>query len=123
MRIAANAQIAGCWQGRQLGVISFPLEAAKARGVISDSAFALHDGWGLNSAAAAWRIIRAINDARSSPSSFHMLAWGLGARPAKMIGAHTATSLGWILNYLFSFARQPPIEYEHHLELPPSSCD
>ena len=47
MRIAANAQITGFWQGGQLGIISFFLEAAKARGVISDSAVALRDGWGL----------------------------------------------------------------------------
>ena len=47
MRIAANAQITGFWQGGQLGIISFLYEAAGARGVIFGGTFVLRDGWGL----------------------------------------------------------------------------
>ena len=41
----------------------------------------------------------------------------------KMEGTQTAMSLGWITNYLFSFANKLPAECQRHLELLPSSSE
>ena len=117
------SNITGYWQGGQLGITSFVYEAADARGVIFDGAFALYESWGLNAAATARRIIQAIDAIFSFPPSSHLLARKLGAWPAKMIGAQTAIFLGWISYYAFGFAGKCPMECEYQLKLLPSSSD
>ena len=45
--IAANTQITGWRQGTQIGIISFPYEAAEGRRVAFDGTMAPDEGWGL----------------------------------------------------------------------------
>ena len=119
--IATNSEIAGWWRGSRLGIISILREAATARGVTVGGNFAPHQGSGVYPAASPQRIIRALTDIFSSPSSLHSFAWNVGAWPVKMLGAQTAISSGWIMNYLISPANQLSLEREHHLGLPPSA--
>ena len=115
--------ITGFWPGGHLGITSSLCGAAKARGVTFDGTFALREGWRPNPTATPQRIFRDFHDIRSVPSSLHLSAWKSGDWPAKMIGAQTAISLGWIPYYAFGFAGKCPMECEYQLKLLPSSSD
>ena len=54
--IAANARLAGRWQGRQLGLISFVTSAAVFNGAMFDWAFATEEFWGSIPEASATRL-------------------------------------------------------------------
>ena len=97
--------------------------AAKCYWVEFDGPMVTHKERSRYPGAAKARHIRAFRDACIVSFSLHFLAWGLGAWPVKMSGAETAFSLGWILNYLFSFAGRRPIECERDLDLLPGTSD
>ena len=78
---------------------------------------------GLCTGASTTRLIRALNDVRSLPSSLRPLAYRIGASPIKMPGAQTPFRLGWIRSYASGFAVQPPSEPEIPAIEPPSSPD
>ena len=121
--VAANDQVVGHWRGEQLGAISFPYEAATTNSVIFECNSIHHQDWGLSREGSTQRIVQAITDVRSFFPSSHLLACKLGDWQVKMVGARTATSLGWILNYLFTFMEKFPAECEHRLDLPPGPCE
>ena len=96
-------------------------ESATSHGVTFDGNSAPHIGWGLYPAATPQLIIQALGDIRNFRSSFHLLAWNIGALPVKMLGGQTDIRLGWVASCLFSFANQLPTKRGRHLNLPPSS--
>ena len=118
---AADTQITDRWQGCQLGIISFVYGATTARGVAFGGNFASYGGWGLYPAATPQRIVQSLDDIRRFLASFHLLAQKIGNCSVKMRRAQTTIRFGWIASYLFSYANQPPMERERHLDLPPSS--
>ena len=61
------------------------------------------------------RVNRAYNDIRSFPPSLYLLAREIGAWRVKMVGTHTAMSLGWIPRSLFRFQEKIPKACEAHL--------
>ena len=77
--------------------------------------------WGLYPAATPQRIFLILNDILSFQSSLHLLAWEIGAWPAKMLGTQTAISSGWIVSFLFNLAHQLPMDCDRHWDSPPSS--
>ena len=77
--------------------------------------------WGLDPRASLEDILRAIKDLSNFPSSLHLAAWKIGAWPVLMTGAQTAMSLGWVMRYLYDFARALPDRCEFHHAVEPSS--
>ena len=55
---------------------------------------------------------------RNFKSSLHLLAWKIGAWTVKMLGAQTAMSLVWIINFLVSIANELHIQREAILDIP-----
>ena len=109
--LASSAnQLITCWRkGRQLG-----LDAAKRNGAIYSSNGVSRRAWGLDPQASPDNILRAIRDLSQFPSSLCLAAWKIGAWPVLMTGTQTTMSLGWIIRYLFDFARAMPGRCEFH---------
>ena len=105
---AANELITGWRKGRQLGLVRFLAAAARRNGAVFSPNGVSHRAWGLGPAAKLEDIVRAIKDLARFPSSLHLAAWKLGAWPVLMTGTQTTMSLGWIIRYLFDFARALP---------------
>ena len=99
--IATNYRVAGYWEGRQLGLISFLAEAGKAFGVTIKNKFVAHTGWGVFPGAPQARISAAFQDVRSFRSSVHAPAYKVGAWRVRQQDTQTAMSLGWVINFLF----------------------
>ena len=127
MLIAADGEIARYWQGgppRDYHLLILSCDGARGYHLlISSGSFGHREGSGPNPVATSQRILRALIDVRSFQSGLHLLAWKSGDWPVIIVSAHTAISLGWILNYLFSFAGQVPTECGHHSDLLPISSD
>ena len=118
---AANELIAGWRRDRQLGLARFLAAAARRNGAIFSPNGVSRRAWGLGPNAKLEDIVRAIKDLAQFPSSLHLAAWKLGAWPALMAGAQTTISLGWVIRYLFDFARALPGRCEFHRTLGSSS--
>ena len=111
---SANKLITGWWKGRQLGLVRFLAAAARHNGAIFAPNGVSHRAWGLDPNAKLEDLVRAIRDLAEFPSSLHLAAWKLGAWPILMTGAQTTISLGWVIRYLFDFARALPDRCEFH---------
>ena len=111
---AANTLITGWWKGRQLGLIRFLAAAARHNGAVFSSNGVSHRAWGLDPNSKLEGILRDIKDLAQFPCSLHLTAWKLGAWPVLMTGAQTTLSLGWVIRYLFDFARALPNRCEFH---------
>ena len=120
---AANELITSWWKGRQLGLVRFLAAAARRNGAVFSSNGASHRAWGLDPNSKLEDIVRAIKDLAQFPSSLHLTAWKLGAWPVLMTGTQTTISLGWVIRYLFDFARALPYRCEFHRALGSSSSD
>ena len=57
------------------------------------------------------------------PSSLHLAAWKLGARPTLIAGTQTIMGLGWIIDYVFSFRRALRERCEIHHEVATTSSE
>ena len=79
--------------------------------------------WGLDPKAAPFRFLQALKDMKDFPSSLHLTAWQLGARPVLLAGTQTAMSFGWVANYLSSFCRAFPQKCELRRGIESSSSD
>ena len=120
---AANKLITGWRKGRQLGLVRFLAAAARRNGAVFSPNGVSHRAWGLGPAAKLEDIFRAIKDLAQFPSSLHLTAWKLGAWPVLMTGTQTTMSLGWIIRYLFDFARAFPGRCEFHRTAGSSSSE
>ena len=120
---SANKLITGWRKGRQLGLARFLASAAKQNGAVYAQNGLSHRAWGLEPQASLEHILRAIKDLKDFPSSFHLAAWKEGAWPVLMTGTQTTMSLGWIIRYLFDFARALPEHCELHHAAEESSTE
>ena len=120
---SANQPITGWRKGRQLGLVRFLADAAKHNGAIYSRNGVSRRAWGLDPQASLDNISRAIKDLSEFPSSLHLAAWEIGAWPVLATGTQTAMSLGWIIRYLFDFARAMPARCEFHHAAEASSSE
>ena len=101
----------------------FLAAAARHNGAIFAPNGVSRRAWGLDPNAKLEDLVRAVRDLDQSPPSLHLTAWKLGASPVLMTGAQTTISLGWVIRYLFDFARALPDRCEFHRTLASSSSE
>ena len=122
---AAELQVSGKIRFSEIGrasFIKFLASAAKSNGASFTPNGAHRRARGLEPRAPPDRILHAMKDMKEFLSSLHLTAWKLGAWPALFSGAQAAISLGWVINFFFSFCRALPERCEiHHNALGSSS--
>ena len=121
--VTDNSQVAFWRQGRQIGLISFFGSAATYNGVKFDGFAIAHRGWGLREEAGPDRRMDAMRDLSVSPRSLHQSPWRLAECLARLLTARSGMGLGWIKNYLFSYAARPPLERDPPKAPSSSDCD
>ena len=107
---ADNAPITDGRRGRQLGPISFSASTRNCGKADFDGLSVAPKVRGLQRRTSRPRRNRAFPGVSGFPPSLHLLAWKQGAWPSRMPGMQADVRLAWLMNYLFSFAVQLPLE-------------